>query len=221
MINFNADLSVVGRVLDKNPTIAEIAGEPSLFSCSLPEARRMGGPLVQKILDNIDLSREDIRAAFEYALTPVIDVRVQRLMPGMYPSIPGWHCDAVPRKDYNSQPDFDLLHPASMHLTCVLSTADDVSNTEFIAQPFGMTFNDEEPIWKQLHKHIEANNMTSKVIKPGWIYKFSSLTPHRAVATVTRGWRIFFRFSMYHNPPIQNKVPAAQQVYLLSEENGW
>lgn len=181
----------------------------------------MGGPLTQEILDEIDLSREDIRAAFEYGLTPVIDVRVQRLMPGMYPSIPGWHCDAVPRKDYHSQPDFSLLHPASMHMTCLLSTSDNVSNTEFLAVPFGMTFTDDEPVWKQLHKHIVKESMTSMTIRPGWVYKFSSLTPHRTAPTVERGWRLFFRMSMYHNPPIVNKVPAAQQVYLLSEENGW
>lgn len=182
----------------------------------------MGGPLVQSILNCINLSQQDFVAAFEESLTPVIDVRVQRLMPGMYPSIPGWHCDSVPRATYTSQPDFKLLHPHSFHLTCLLSTSENVSNTEFLDEEISVEFDEDSAIWRQLHIAIENAGPLKKVVAaPGRVYKFDSLTPHRTMPCVERGWRLFFRLSMYHNPPIVNKVPAAQQVYLLSEENGW
>lgn len=206
-------------------TIPELAAEPSLFSCSLEQADAMGGEITQDVLIAIRTHcGAEMRAAYAAGLHEVIDVRVQRLMPGMFPSIPGWHCDSVPRSHYFAQPDFALLNPASCHFTCLVDTdetAIGIANTVFLNEPITFTFDNTQPVWRQLHQQIENGPHRVWYAKPGMVVQFSSRTPHKATACVRRGWRYFFRMSMYHNPPIVNKVPSCQQVYVLSEENGW
>ncbi len=203
--------------------IAELAAEPSLFRCSMEHAEAMGGPITKEILAEVRAQfKADMHSAYAAGLTEVIDVRVQRLMPGMYPSIPGWHCDAVPRKHYHAQPDFSLINPNTFHITCIVDTdPHGVSDTEYLGQDFMWEYDDGEPIWKQLHQYIERAGHTGRAMRAGDLIKFNSMTPHRARPCHRRGWRLFFRMSMYHNPPVANGVPNAQQVYILSEENGW
>lgn len=207
-------------------TTGELAAEPSLFSCSMEHAEAKGGDITQEILHQIKLlHKKDMALAFAAGLHEVIDVRVQRLMPGMYPSIPGWHCDSVPRANYFAQPDFSLVNPASFHITCIVDTSrgpeDYVSNTEFCHKKINFNYDDAFPVWKQLHDQLVREGVRGPTYSQGQLLKFSSLTPHRAQATATRGWRMFFRMSMYVNPPVVNGVPSQQQVYVLSEANGW
>lgn len=200
-----------------------LAAEKSLFSCDWIFARSQAGPLTQSVMDAIEGSPK-IPAAGDAGLNCVIDVRVQRLMPGMFPSIPGWHCDGVPRPSYGAQPDFSLLNPYACHFTVIASTADDgVSRTEFLDEPIELTPAPGQPVWRELHRGIESRSPrlnTFRVVN-GEIVEFDCLAPHRAMPTTTRGWRLFFRLSMQPNPPIKNAIPNAEQVYLLSEENGW
>lgn len=211
-------------------SIPAIANEPCLFSSTPEKAREKGGPLVREILDTIgDRCKKEIYDARQAGLHPIVDVRVQRLMPGMYPSIPGWHCDAVPRPYYHAQPQFDLINPASFHVTVLASTDPAVSNTRFLCNaPIDFTFNCHQPVWKQLHEQlqeqIDQGTIPSRnlgTIQPGELVVFDSYTPHKAMPTLKRGWRLFFRYSMYHNPPIENGIPNVQQVYVLSQSNGW
>ncbi len=213
--------------------------EPSLFSCDLSSALRLGGPLTQAILLKLLQSpgcMSILGTGLASGLSPVIDVRVQRLMPGMFPSIPGWHCDAVPRPGYATQPDFSLINPKSYHWTCILDTSIDQANdgsisytsecvtslTEFVRFKRECEFQDDVSVWKQLHRMIEANSHLERMsVEPGVLYGFETLCPHRTIATLNRGWRLFFRLSLYHNPAFGNQVASTQQVYLLSEENGW
>src|SRR6478736_259437 len=205
--------------------IAEMAKEPSLFSCSLEHANVICGPITEGILDRVTKTfRMDMHKAYQAGLSEVIDVRVQRLMPGMYPSIPGWHCDAVPRANYFSQPDFSLLNPNAFHVVCIVDTNEKgISDTQYLLYDFEWEYDDKEPVWKQLHKYVdnEKNGLNNRrQYEAGNFIKFNSLTPHRARPCHTRGWRLFFRLSMYHNPPVANGSQNAQQVYILSEENG-
>jgi hypothetical protein len=229
----------IGSVFDQAQLprfgISDFANEPSLFSCDFFSAIEKGGPLTHLILRTFYESAEAIERftrAKRAGLRDVVDVRVQRLMPGMYPSIPGWHCDAVPRASYSSQPDFSKVNPASYHFTCILDTSIDsdtrsfrssgaTSLTQFTSLDEEIEFNDQESIYRQLHRHIESSPNPRVNCEPGALYGFSTMVPHRTMPTINRGWRLFFRMSMYHAPPVANGVTSQQQVYLLSEENGW
>src|SRR5690606_11438434 len=123
--------------------------------------------------------RLDMERAYEAGLSEVIDVRVQRLMPGMYPSIPGWHCDAVPRPNYFAQPDFSLINPHTFHVTCLVDTSTErqlpVASTEFLAENLKFKYNEKAPVWQQLHRQIEKQKWyESHAASPGVLYTFNS-----------------------------------------------
>jgi hypothetical protein len=215
-ILFSPDVKALGVVFPKPATLQQMAGEPCLFSCDWATALQQGGPFTAAILAKLDECGYVTEGA-------VIDVRVQRLMPGMYPSIPGWHCDGVPRDTYFAQPDFTKADKTMRHVTLIHSTADDwVSRTQFTEEAMSAELTPEAGmIYKQLHDQIEAYDTGRFQVEPGVAYAFSHFQPHRTMPTTTRGWRMFFRLSYYHNPPVANKIESVQQVYLLSEANGW
>lgn len=214
---FTSEARVVA-VVDGKTDIATLLSEPNLTSADPYTVGAEGGPLTKEITALI-LGREDTPKG----LHAVIDVRVQRLMRGMYPSIPGWHCDGVPRDNYHAQPDFTQIHPATKHYTCVLATESGLSQTQFYdGLPFDMEFTSKVPTWKQLHMYMaDRRTLDTKQFGEGRIVEFGPLTPHRSTPCMARGVRLFYRLSFYHNPPVKNVINAAQQVYLLSEENGW
>lgn len=207
----------------KQLDIQTLLGEPSLFSCSIEGVEQYGGSLACDALAQIqDLYEHPIRHAKEAGLSAIVDVRVQRLMPGMYPSIPGWHCDAVPRNSYHGQPDFSLIVPQAFHVCLLLSSENKgVSCTEYVKTNLKPKLWDKDHVYKDLHKEVEKMHPDTVVAKDGQFVWFTPKTIHRTRPTHRRGVRMFMRFSMYHKPPIQNAVVSSQQVYILSEENGW
>lgn len=219
LIHFKADVFPVASIFHTKSTLQELAAEPCLFSCDWKTAKDAGGALTKKVIKELEYRQYPSSGA-------VIDVRVQRLMPGMYPSIPGWHCDAVPRDGYYSQPDFTKANQDIRHLVLVQSTEDDgVSRTQYTMDEFNVNLDAQHGfIYKQLHDYIENSHhapITKWQCNQGLLYGFSHFQPHRTMPCTTRGWRMFFRLSYYHNPPIVNKIESVQQVYLLSEANGW
>jgi len=200
-----------------------LAAERSLFSCSEEGVAIQGGPLANLALKHIQGAYvKDIYNAKQAGLSAVVDVRVQRLMPGMYPSIPGWHCDAVPRQNYNGQPNFQAINPAAFHVAFTLSSDPvGVSNTEYVIDVIKPKLYDPDHVYRELHEEVERIGPMKRRITDGVFVKFTPKTIHRATETHRRGWRMFMRFSMYHKPPIENGIPGQQQVYLISEKNGW
>lgn len=201
----------------------DLAKEPSLFSCGEFGLYEHGGALAKSALSQVlSLYKDEYEHAKKAGLSAIIDVRVQRLMPGMYPSIPGWHCDAVPRNGYHGQPDFGLIDPSAFHVALLLSSeVAGVSNTEFVTSRLRPTIMDKDHVYRDLHTQVERAKPDTIKVADGVFTYFTPKTIHRACPTARRGWRMFFRFSMYHKPPIQNVISGQQQVYLLSEENGW
>lgn len=214
IIELNPKINFVDAI-DGLATLEDIASEPKVLSASPEEVYKKEGTLAQKIL--YALGSFDVPDG----LYPVIDTRVHRLMPGMYPAIPGWHCDDWPRKDYISQPDPSLVNKEAYHIVCNIATSRHVSNTEFNLDHHKFEWDQKSPLWKELHSSIEKrNDVTRRQLLPGQIVKFSYDTPHRAMPCIERGWRFFFRLSMMHRPPVKS-VHNSEQVYILSEENGW
>lgn len=212
-----------GRAPFPPMSIPLLAAEPSLFSCSEEGVGIQGGVLAKLALKHIQSAFiHDIYNAKQEGLSPIIDVRVHRLMPGMFPAIPGWHCDAVPRNNNNGQPHFDAIHPATFHVTFTLSSEPGgVSNTEFVMDAVKFKIYHPDNVYRQLHEEVERVSPMVRRVDDGVFVKFTPKTVHRATETHRRGWRMFMRFSMYHKPPIENGVPGQQQVYILSEKTGW
>lgn len=202
--------------------LEEIAEENSYFSC---EPRKVRGFISQQLVREVEENFSVfIEIAREAGLSPIVDVRVQRLMPGMFPSIPGWHCDAVPRDSYFGQPCFDKINEKAFHVVCNISTqVAGVSQTEFFNEERLFTIEDPQKVYQDLHNQVEEviDSQNSFLLPDSHLALFDPKTVHRATATKTRGWRMFFRYSMYPNPPIQNKKQNVEQVYILTTSNGW
>ncbi len=197
--------------------------EHGVHSWSLDHVIRKGTPTVARMAADLINVRDRFRDLHP-GLFDVCDVRVQRLMPGMFPSIPGWHCDDVPRNGYHSQPDLGAARNGVGHVVGTLSSSGEgVSRTEFVAEEMA-SFRPitDEPVWRQLHRHVEEGEPATWRAPDGWWVPITWRTPHRATPAVRRGFRIFFRMSMRprpaHDEPQDRTV---EQVYLLTEENGW
>lgn len=205
------------------PVVEEkvIAEEPMLFSASPEFAVTNGGPLTRNAMKEIwacAISRIPIVPGTQW----VIDTRSHMLMPGHFPAIGGWHCDAVPRPSYTSQPDVRKLDPRVLNITVHVSTsASGVSNTEFVDEPFAMDV-DVERVWPSVHKEIKlyGYRVLKRTPGPGKIVSFTMPTIHRATPATERGWRWWLRATMYPRPP-KNQIRRQVQVYTSSEGAGW
>ena len=120
------------------------------------------------------------------------DVKVHMLMPGMWPCIPNWHCDLVPR-DKNNQQDFTRAS-AKNRLHLWLSGH---PLTEFRSKLFGV-------------RRIQPQK---------WVC-FSQLDEHRGTQAKEHIWRLFIRLapkSIYPANPLHKVLRRHSQVYLDSD----
>lgn len=205
-------------------SIDELSDETMLYSASLDFALDNGGPITRKILGKMIYLDEVIKAQNgEYdGLNIVIDTRCHMLMKGMYPAIPGWHCDAFPRHKKYAQPDLLNGNKEVKHYICLVSNVENVSRTQFALDSVTIDV-DEKNVWKSVSRQIK-NKVENKDIKArqcteGDIIEFDQQTLHCALPCVNPGWRFFLRLSFYHSPPI-NKIRKQVQVY-TNIENGW
>lgn len=212
-----------------------IKNEPMIYSGCPDFAHSSGGPLTREITREL-LSREMFRTVQMFApddFYVVIDTRVTMTMEGMYPSIPGWHGDDIPRSRTTGQPVLHGVNPLVQHFMVLLSDQPTtVSATEFVAMPVEVDV-DLANVWGSVdtqinqrmetyHAHQEetqdqSNPMTS-FIRPGDIVRFNQEAIHRASPTITPGWRFFYRASITHRKPA-NEIRNQVQVY--ASVNGW
>jgi len=145
----------------------------------------------------------------------VVDTRLSMLMPGMYPCIPGWHCDEFYRPA--GIPDLAAA-PDAEHLITVLGGC---SRTRFVTQEIETTLEPSTDFYAKLHLEIEAKNPKTAQIEPGDWWRLSQLSPHRGEPATEAGWRYFFRMtgSNHHTP--KNELRTQTQVYLTAPFAGW
>lgn len=215
-------------------TIAELAGERGMYSATQAFMRAHGGPLVQTVLDAVPASWLELCASLH--LYPVGDVRIHRLYPGDVPAYPGWHCDGEYRETYFSQPDLDKI-PISRHLICTISShADGVSLTEFLDEEVTLdadpvdgdeadpmrSASHQHALWVRAHQLVESRPRRSTSIPDGTLVDFGCRSLHRATPARVRGWRLFFRLSMWHKPAMGEggTLSRQEQVYILGTP-GW
>ena len=213
-VEFKPISQVVG-VMPPTASVEQIEKEVMLRSASPEFAREHGGVLTNRVLDVIES-----RYRFEYHKHYVIDTKSVMLMPGMYPAIPGWHCDGVIRNHQFAQPDLTKLNPSFKYCTVLVSSHHEgVSNTEFMQDTLVIPC-DEERVWSSVNEYIESlQNKNTFSIQDGDILEFSQATLHRTQPAFNQGWRFFFRLSEYHMPPV-NKIRHQVQVY-ASPASGW
>lgn len=220
---FTPDFRRVGSV----PGVAdikELSQETSVYAASPEFVRKNCGPIAIGILDAVPT--EYIQRCHDLGMRPNIDVRIHRLNIGELPAVPGWHCDGAFRETYFSQPDIDRVPTRDHIIATVSSSKDGVSNTQFIDQPINVSLpgdpHHDFSLWREVHKQVPQDAKTYSATD-GLLHQFSVNTLHRCTPAKTRGWRLFFRISMWHNDYLghQGKIATQQQVYILHESNGW
>lgn len=219
---FKGEVEKVG-VVPPVATRKEIQEEPMLFSASWIFAREMGGPLTREIMD------ASMGAIFNSVPQPdykhlVIDTRSHMLNEGMYPAIPGWHCDCAPRHGYTGQPQPDRATSDQLNFTCLVTSAErGGSKTKFLIGEHELEY---QPlwVWGSINEVIEDDPLLAAdmVVRPwGEITRFTGRTLHRAQSSKEPGWRwrFFFRASFMTRPPI-NEIRKQVQVYAPASK-GW
>jgi len=215
------------KVIDRFPglvSIADLEAERAIYSATPAFINKHGGPLTNQILRRVP--EWFFAKAEEAKLYTIIEARIHRLYPGDFPAVPGWHCDGDYREDYYAQPDRarTAVHD---HITATISThPDGVSNTQFLAEPITAKVGDPTPertFWAQVHEQVEAQRPRQVYdSKDGELICFDSWTLHRTMPARVRGWRLFFRISMYHKPGLgDGMITKQEQVYRLLEGSGW
>lgn len=202
-------------------TEKEIASEPMLYSADTSLAEIKGGPLTKRILDPILRQIENTR--FD-GHRPIIDTRVHMLMPGMYPAIPGWHCDDWGRsrdgihEDVEEQPHPGVPRRALVHYMGLIESSRGIAPTEFLSEPVTLPM-PRSRTWEAVSKSVEALQTPRREIEAGTLYRFDCESLHRATKARRRGWRFFFRLSVRQGVP-RNEIRRQAQVY-TTDHGGW
>lgn len=215
---FIPNIRTVGKMPKSVYETDEIKYEPMIYSGDWKFTRQNGGPVTQSVLDQL----ESINPLISTTIPDhhiVIDIRVTMTMEGAYPSIPGWHCDDVPRGKKYAQPDVNLISPEVVHYMVLLADVETQSCTEFVDKPFTADI-DAENVWSSLHKEVKDINPSTRFVRQGDIIRFDQNAIHRASPAKTPGWRYFFRLSHTHRAPA-NEIRKQVQVYLPSDDGGW
>lgn len=184
----------------------EIKAEPMLFNCTVEAARYLGGPITRAFIEIGDFTPRAI-----------IDTRSHMLMPGWYPSIPGWHHDDVPRTRSDGQPDYDAPAYRSLHTLALVNG--EVCPTQFATGsislprvPLGGTIYRE---WHPLvEKAVQDGSLTLMEAPSNRLIFFDWQTFHQGRPAVRSGWRWFGRASERTNRRATNEIRRQVQVYL-------
>ena len=152
----------------------------------------------------------------------IIDTRVTMLMRGQYPSIPGWHCDAVPRGG-SGQPDFSQCSDSVQHYMCLLTDSEDsvISGTKFVTNERSYEI-DKNQVWNSLNSQVEADDGKQvRSVQVGEVIRFNQLAIHTATPATSNGWRLFFRASAIDGKEPANEIRRQTQVYVDPANAGW
>lgn len=221
---FEPNFSAVAEFPGVYP-IAELEKETGMYSATPEFVKKHGGDIVRRILAGVpDWYYAE---AERLGLYPNCDVRIHRLYPADFPAYPGWHCDGEFRETYFSQPDLDRIEVHKHLIATVSSHKHGVSNTEFWAQPYEFSsdrVDADHGLWQQVNEALErVKTKTTFETSDGQLFCFDSRTLHRACPAKIRGWRLFFRMSMWHKPNLGDggMLSKQEQVYKYVGDAGW
>lgn len=149
-----------------------------------------------------------------------IDARTHMLMKGMYPCIPGWHCDDFYRPG-GGQPDFVNLEkeaPQQHYLICL----GNVSLTEFTSEDLRLVHPAElpkdKPMYLYYDRALEAQkDLKTVFVKENTIYSFGPLAFHRGSPASDNGWRTFIRVTRSNHRTAKNEIRYQSNVYIKGD----
>lgn len=214
---FNPVVKVVGQYRDTvGIDVEAMSSEQMIYSGDWAYTWEHAGPITRDIMSQLKYCDEFYHASYGVDKHIVIDTRVNMLMGGMYPSIPGWHCDDVPRGE-NGQPQLDQCDDDVKHFMVLLSTTESVSRTEFVYKPYTCSI-DPDDVWHSVDQAVERDNPRTCFIPERKFTMFNQQAIHRASLATEPGWRLFFRCSITHRQPV-NRLRNQVQVYVT--KNGW
>ena len=217
---FKPDFKTISKV-NGIRNISDLSNEISVYAASPDFVRNNCGSIAIELLNKVpEWYFEKCR---NLKMLPNIDIRVHRLNKGEYPAVPGWHCDGSLRETYFSQPEQGRVKIRDTIIGFV-SSVENLSSTEVFNEPLSLDIKkdgDEFSFWKKVHDKVPKGETVN--LKDGDITLMSCETLHKCTPAQKRGWRLFFRMSMWHNDYLgeQGKISTQQQVYILNEGNGW
>lgn len=204
----------------------EIKHAVGLYRASLDDAIRFGGELARHALSSITIlgNRQYI----------TVDTKIHMLIPGMYPGIPGWHTDGVPRGPRDSA-------VASIRLSPIGDVPADISRQEGEFSPLyhSLTLGSchtlfdgsprevaDTPVGPDLYAAItrQVGEDTNSWFYPERWVSWDWWQLHRAQPSTSGGWRYLIRVteSDYLTPLIDLRdVLRTQQQAYLPETYGW
>lgn len=201
----------------------DIKNEPMFFSASPEFAYKEGGKITVDFLeaffdDNPDINRDSL----------CFDSRVHMLMPGMWPCIPGWHHDDVPRSRADKQPNYD--NPEWKGDYCLALHNGDIAPTEFAIGTCELRDTGKVPLYsdwhEQVEKHIAHGYLERQSAVTGRLIYFNHDTLHQGTRALTTGFRWFGRMSWNvgydtHGRIRHNEIRRQANVYLDNPHVGW
>lgn len=142
----------------------------------------------------------------------LIDVKIHMLMKGMYPCIPNWHCDHVPRVGGK------LRYGAPVSPAPMFLWISEGPHTEFLAGQGDL--NPPPKDHGELDERIRFADPETKLMPEQTWCAFWQDTPHRGTPATENGWRVFAR--LVHRSVIEqsgarqqvNPIRRHAQVYL-------
>lgn len=205
---FKSDLKLLGKL----SCVPEQRGLPQLYRADVEFAKEEGSPYFRNLIDY--LQSLTVGDGFKYTS---IDTRTHMLMKGMYPCIPGWHCDDFYRPD-DKQPDLinvERMAPQK-HYVVVLG---DCSMTEFLPEDISLPDpNDlpaENPVYYYYDQMLEEKYANQRVfLEPNKVYSFGPLAFHRGSPASKNGFRTFIRLTRSNHRVPKNELRYQSNVYV-------
>jgi hypothetical protein len=188
-----------------------IKQEPMLHRATREVAYLKGGVLTRSFLDV--LPWEDI----------LVDSRVHMLMPGMFPCIPGWHHDDVPREREDRQPNY--INPSYKAEHC-MALWGDCCRTEFAVGSRTMEIPPVgSKIYKTWHPQVDAlcgsGELQRESAPVNQLVYFDWQTWHRGTDATKKGFRFFIRATRNTGLEARNEIRFNANVYMPVIEEGW
>lgn len=207
----------------------DLIDEQTYYGAS-PEFVRLSEPLLSPIANNFLAYVDDRAGSHAEIERGIFDSKVVQLMPGMYPAIPGWHCDEIKRVE--GKVDCDTFHDNAkkMHYIGIIDFTG--SRTEFVQADIEVPYTDS--LWKEVHNAVEFTKKCAQPDRPSpfpappiirlpsnHIYLMNYSCVHTATPATTAGWRWFGRLTLNTDRQIVNQIRTQTNVYLNVSEAGW
>lgn len=222
---FNVNPVITGNSIPE-PSQDVIEASFNLDRASVEDALRYGGPITTQALAAMNL-RHDRKHI-------VVDTKVALLLPGMYPAIPGWHTDGVPRGEeknpagtglpfLKAQMDPDIRGPR-YHLLVTGTHCP----TLFMKNPheFDVDIEMNSNLYKDLSRQAREQMKSFEYFatEPSTVYEWDWWNIHTAQKATARGWRYLIRVTetdhVVPNTKLDKVIRKQTQVY-APIEFGW